>query len=85
MENITQKSMIFKNTDNGTLKKKILVLKKSAPEGDSSVIREAEKIVEKYMGKKTPKEKEKKLAPLFFISLGAALLSAGMLVVAFFV
>ena len=53
MKNTTRKVLILKNVNSKLIEQAILILKDSAPDGDSKVLREAEKIVEKYMNNGT--------------------------------
>ncbi len=85
MKNTTRKVVILKNVNSELIEQAILILKDSAPDGDSQVIREAEKIVEKYMDKKMPKSREeKKPKTTLIVSLGVAFLSLSLLAIAFF-
>lgn len=85
MRNTTRRVLILKNVNSEMIEQAILILKDSAPDGDSAVIREAEKIVEKYMDKKLPKvREEKKPKTVLALSLGAAFFSLGVLIFAFF-
>ena len=86
MKNTTRRVLILKNVNSEIIEQAILILKDSAPDGDSRLIREAEKIVEKYMDKRTQKvREEKKPTPALVLSLGAVLTGIGMLIIAFFV
>ena len=77
--------MILKNVNSELIEQAILILKDSAPDGDSAVVREAEKIVEKYMDKKSQKMREEKRPKSALLwSLGVAFLSVSLLVIAFF-
>ena len=86
MKNTTRRVFILKNVNSEIIEQAFLILRDSAPDGDSKVIREAERIVEKYMGKKTEKKKEerkaKSAATLWLCALSFGL---GMLAIAFFV
>ncbi len=86
MKNTTRRVFILKNVNSEIIEQAFLILRDSASDGDSKVIREAEKIVEKYMGKKTEKKKEEKknksAATLWLCVLSFGL---GMLAIAFFV
>ncbi len=86
MKNTTRRVLILKNVNSELIEQAILILKDSAPDGDSRVIREAEKIVEKYMDKKSQKrQEEKKSQRLILLSLGVAFVSISALIFAFFV
>jgi len=86
MKNTTRKVLILKNVNSELIEQAFLILKDSASDGDSKVVREAEKIVEKYMGKKSDKKREEKkykfMATIWFCALSFGL---GMLALAFFV
>lgn len=47
------------------------VLKDSSPDGESKILQEAEKVVEKYMGKKPEKKRtgHKKRSPSWWVSI----------------
>lgn len=86
MKNSTRRVVILKNVNSDLIEQAILVLKDSAADGDSKIIREAEKIVEKYMDRKSQKiQEEKKPKRLIFLSLGIAFISISALIFAFFV
>ncbi len=86
MKNTTRKVLILKDVNSEIIEQAFLILRDSAPDGDSKVIREAEKIVEKYMGKKTDKKREEKkdkaAATVWLCALSFGL---GMLAITFFV
>lgn len=85
MKNSTRKVLILKNVNSELIEQAILILKDSAPDGDSMVIREAEKIVEKYMDKKSQiLQEEKKPKRLILLSLGVAFVSISALIFVFF-
>lgn len=85
MKNSTRRVLILKNVNSELIEQAILILKESAPDGDSMVIREAEKIVEKYMDKKSQiLHEEKKPKRLFLLSLGVAFVSISALIFVFF-
>lgn len=85
MKNTTRKVVILKNVNSEIIEQAILILKDSAPDGDSRVIREAEKIVEKYMDKKPQKIREEKRPKItLIVSLGVTFLSLSLLAIAFF-
>lgn len=85
MKNTTRKVLILKNVNSELIEQAFLILKDSASDGDSKVVREAEKVVEKYMGKKSEKKREEKrnksTATVWLCVLSFGL---GMLAVAFF-
>lgn len=86
MKNSTRRVLILKNVNSEMIEQAILILKDSAPEGDSKVIREAEKIVEKYMETKSKKIlEEKKPKKALVLSLSAAFIGLGVLIIAFLV
>lgn len=85
MKNTTRKVVILKNVNSEIIEQAIIILKDSAPDGDSKVIREAEKIVEKYMDKKQPNRQEEKRPKMtLIVSLGVAFLSLSLLAIVFF-
>lgn len=85
MKNTTRKVLILKNVNSEVIEQAILILKDSTPEGDSRVIREAEKIVEKYMDKKSQiLREEKKPKSLLFLSVGLTVVSISALIISFF-
>lgn len=85
MKNTTRRVLILKKVNSENIEQAILILKNTAPDGDSAVIREAEKIVEKYMDKKTQKVmEEKRPARSLVLSLGVALMGVFALIIAFF-
>ena len=53
MKNTTRRVFILKNVNSEIIEQAFLILRDSAPDGDSKVIHEAEKIVEKYMNNGT--------------------------------
>ena len=84
MKNTTRKVLILKNVNSEIIEQAILILKDSAPEGDSRVIREAEKIVEKYMDKRTQKVREEKRPKIaILLALGVAVISLSLAAIAF--
>lgn len=86
MKNTTRRVFILKNVNSEIIEQAFLILRDSAPDGDSKVIREAEKIVEKYMGKKAEKKREERKAKSAVTLLLCALsFGLGMLAIAFFV
>ena len=86
MKNTTRRVLILKNVNSELIEQAILILKDSAPEGDSKVLREAEKIVEKYMDEKPQKlNQEKKPKTALLLSLGVTFISLSLLVIAYFV
>ncbi len=86
MKNTTRRVLILKNVNSELIEQAILILKDSASDGDSAVIREAEKVVEKYMDKKSQKvREEKKPKPALMLSLGLVFVSLSLLAIAFFV
>ena len=86
MKNTTRRVLILKNVNSELIEQAILILKDSAPDGDSKVVREAEKIVEKYMDKKTQNQREeKKPASALLLSLGVAFVGLGVIIIAFLV
>ena len=86
MKNTTRKVLILKNVNSDLIEQAILILKDSAPDGDSKVLQEAERIVEKYMDKKPQRmRQEKKLKRALLLSLGVAFLGLSVLLIAFFV
>ncbi len=85
MKNTTRRVLILKNVNSELIEQAILILKDSAPDGDSKIIREAEKIVEKYMDNKSQKvREEKKPKTALLLSLGVAFVSLSALIIAFF-
>lgn len=85
VKNTTRKVLILKNVNSELIEQAILILKDSAPDGDSKVIQEAEKIVEKYMDKKVHNiREEKKPKTALLLSLGAAFISLSLLAIVFF-
>jgi len=86
MKNTTRKVLILKNVNSEIIEQAILILKDTAPEVDSQVIREAEKIVEKYMDNKTLKVREDKTKKnALLLSLGVAFVSLSIVIIAIFV
>ena len=86
MKDTTRRVVILKNVNSDLIEQAILILKNSAPDEESSLLSEAEKIVEKYMGKKRAwngKEATKKKA--LMLSLGAVFLGFGIAALVFFV
>ena len=83
MKNTTHRVVILKNINSDMISQAILFLKDSAEENDTSLILEAERIVEKYMNKKIPAESLKSNARLKvgFLSAGIALLCIGVVVI----
>lgn len=85
MKNTTRRVLILKNVNSELIEQAILILKDSAPCEDSAVVREAEKIVEKYMDKKlTDMQKEKRPKTAVILSLGVVFISLSIAVIAFF-
>lgn len=86
MKNTTRRGFTPKNVNSEIIQQTFFILRASAPDGDSKVIREAEKVVEKYMGKKPEKKREEKkyrsAATLWLCVLSFGL---GMLAVTFFI
>ena len=86
MKNTTRRVLILKNVNSELIEQAILILKDSAPEGDSAVIREAEKVVEKYMDKSAQKvRKEKEIKKALTLYLSAMFVGIGILIFTFFV
>lgn len=86
MKDTTRRVVILKNVNSDLVEEAILILKNSASDEESSLLKEAEKIVEKYMGKKREwhqKESSKKNA--LVLSLGAMIVGFGILALVFFV
>lgn len=86
MKDTTRRVVILKNVNSDLIEQAILILKNSAPDEESSLLLEAEKIVEKYMGKKkewSPKESPKRKA--LALSLGAVIIGFGIAALVFFV
>ena len=85
MKNTTRKVLILKKVNSEIIEQAFLILRDSAPDGDSKVIREAEKVVEKYMGKKAEKKRgEKKERSIATVWLCALSFGLGMLAIVFF-
>ena len=85
MKNTTRKVLILKNVNSELIEQAILILKDSAPDGDSKVNQDAEKIVEKYMETKSQKLcPEKKPKTALLLSLSVAFISLSLLAIAFF-
>lgn len=86
MKNTTRRVVILKDVNSDSIEQAILILKDGVKENDSALLCEAEKIVEKYMGKKCGySAHQKKPSATVILSLGAALISIGMVIIAFFV
>jgi len=85
MKNANRKVVILKDVNSDMIEQAILVLRNSASDGESKLLREAEKIVEKYMDKKGQKVKEeKKPSTAMVLSLIAIVISVGVLAFAYF-
>ena len=85
MKDTTRRVVILKNIDSDFIEETILILKDSAESGDSRLLQEAEKIVEKYMGThKAKKQAAKKSLPPLALYLGAAILGVGIMLILFF-
>ena len=81
MKNTTHRVVILKNVNSDFISQAILILKDTANETESTLLLEAEKIVEKYMGKypEVFPEKKRSYAPaitVLAISLGVLGLAA---------
>lgn len=86
MKNKRQRVLVIKNMRPGIFKRTVFVLKKSANEEDSQLIREAEKVVEKYMGNKNSKiMQEKRFFSPMMVMIGAAIVGLGVCIIAIFV
>lgn len=84
MKNTTHRVVILKNVNSNLISQAILILKDSASEGDSGLMLEAERIVEKYMCKKaSPPAIQKKPRYIGIISAGVVLLSLCALLIAY--
>ena len=83
MKNTTHRVVILKNINSDMISQAILFLKDSAYENDTSLILEAERVVEKYMNKKMPVENLKSNSRLKagFLSAGIVLLCIGVFVI----
>lgn len=77
MKNTTHRVVILKNVNSDFISQAILILKDTANETESTLLFEAEKIVEKYMGEHPEvfPEKKRVLSPLVI----ALTISAGVL------
>lgn len=64
MKNTTHRVVILKNINSDMISQAILILKDSANSEDSSILQEAERIVEKYMRKNSVFTPEKKSSPI---------------------
>ena len=85
MKDIRRKS-IFSKKRNQDIKKLDRTRRCAANDEESQVIREAEKIVEKYMGKKRQKIHNKtRISSALLVSVGTVILSICMVIIAFFV
>ena len=87
MKNTTHRVVILNNLKSELVSQAILVLKNSAEEGDSKLIAEAEKIVEKYMcdTQKNPKKKNPQRRLASVLCIGIILLGAGVFAVLKFI
>lgn len=87
MKNTTHRVVILKNINSDMISQAILFLKDSAMENDTSLMLEAERIVEKYMKTKTPADTIKNNIGVRagFLSAGLVLLSLGIFIVLRFV
>lgn len=85
MKNTTCRVVILENVNSNLIEQTILILKNSAKDEDSQLIREAEKIVEKYMGKKKKEREEKKPPMAVILSICAAIISLSALIITFFI
>lgn len=74
MKSTTHRVVILNNVESDIISQAILILKNSEEVSDSSVIAEAEKIVEKYMNKKHTVKKKS-----FSLIYTLALLSFGLI------
>ena len=85
MKNTTRRVLILKNVNSELIEQAILILKDSAPCGDSRLIREAEKIVEKYMDKNLEKSGRKnRQKTALILSLGMAFIGISIALISFF-
>ena len=86
MKDTTRRVVILKNVNSDLIEEAILILKNSASDEESSLLSEAEKIVEKYMGKKREwkgKQPSKKTA--LMLTVGALIAGIGIIATVFFV
>lgn len=74
MKNSGRRVVILSDVNSDIIEQAIFVLKRSASDGESKILQEAEKVVEKFMDKKRERIKEKKKLPVaVIISLGVVL------------
>ena len=86
MKNTTRRVLILKNVKSHLIEQAILILRDSAHSEDSAALREAEKIVEKYMGKKKQNPKaEKRFLPMVLLYSGMGIFVLSLVAVVFFV
>ena len=85
MKDTTRRVVILKNINSDFIEETILILKDSAESGDSRLLCEAEKIVEKYMS--TCKEKNRtSRKPMYLpaICMGTVFVVVGVALILFF-
>lgn len=86
MKNTTHRVLILKNVKSNLILQEILFLKDSTRGEDSKALLEAEKVVEKYMGKKRQKPKaEKRFSPAVLLCSGLGFVALSVIAIVFLV